>query len=74
MSSEGCESWEAEASWPSSLSPSDSRCALKPGMALGSTGCRTCRMWRFLAKCKCCDFVFLRSVKLCELGEEDKER
>lgn len=50
VSAEGCESWEAEASWPS-LSPTESRWVLtKPGMAWGSTGCRTCWISRFLAK------------------------
>lgn len=50
MSSEGWDSWEAEAAWPS-LSPSESRCVLtRPGMVWGSTGCRTCWICRFLAK------------------------
>lgn len=57
---EGCVSSEGwEAAWPS-LSPSESRWVLtKPGMAWGSTGCRSCWIWRFLAvKVSTCGVVF----------------
>lgn len=72
VSSEGWESWRAEARWPSST-PSEFKWVLtKPGMMLGSTGCRTCWMCRFLAKymLQC----FWDEVRLSEIkkGKRDK--
>lgn len=47
VSSEGWESWEAEAARP----PSESRCVLATtGLARGSKGCNSCWTRRFLAK------------------------